>query len=60
MKLSAGHALGDLERGDLVEIEVGEGTSWRPWLRSLIEQMRARGLRSVSAADLVRAEPDER
>jgi hypothetical protein len=60
VKLSAGHTLGKLERGDLVEITVGDGTSWQPWLRSLIEQMRGRGLRAVSAADLVRAEPDER
>jgi UDP-glucose 4-epimerase len=60
VKLSAGKPLGKLERGDLVEVTVGEGTSWRPWLRSLIDQMRGRGLRAVSAADLVRAEPDER
>jgi UDP-glucose 4-epimerase len=60
VKLSAGNTLGKLERGDLVEVTVGEGTSWQPWLESLIEQMRGRGLRAESAADLVRAEPDER
>jgi hypothetical protein len=60
VKLRAGNTLGKLERGDLVEVTVGAGTSWRPWLRSVIDQLRARGLRAVSAAELVRAEPDER
>jgi UDP-glucose 4-epimerase len=60
VKLNAGNTLGKLERGDLVEVTIGEGGSWKPWLRSLVEQMRERGLRAVSAADLVRAEPDER
>ena len=60
VKLESGHQLGKLERGDFVEVTVGDGTSWRPWLRSVIEQMRGRGLRGVSAAGLVRAEPDER
>jgi UDP-glucose 4-epimerase len=60
VKLSAGGHLGKLERGDLVELSVAGGTSWQPWLRSVLDQMRAQGLRAVSATDLVRAEPDER
>jgi hypothetical protein len=60
VKLSAGNALGKLERGDLVEVTIGDDPSWKPWLHSLISQMRSRGLRPVSAAELVRAEPDER
>lgn len=60
VKLSVGGHLGTLERGDLVELSVGSGTSWQPWLTSVVEQMRAQGLRAVSAADLVRSEPDER
>jgi hypothetical protein len=60
VKLKAGGQLGSLDRGDLVEVSVGSGTSWQPWLGSVIEQMHARGLRAVSAADLVRSEPDER
>ncbi len=60
VKVSAGGQLGQLERGDLVELSVGSGTSWQPWLRGVLDQMRAQGLNAVSAAHLVSAEPNER
>jgi UDP-glucose 4-epimerase len=60
VKLKAGGHLGNLERGDLVEISIGGGSSWRPWLGSLLAQMGARGMHAVSAVELVRAKPDER
>jgi UDP-glucose 4-epimerase len=59
VKLKAGSQLRTLERGDLVEISVDSGGAWRPWLSSLCEQMRARGLRPTSATSLVRAGPDQ-
>src|SRR4051794_34183153 len=60
VKVATGHTLGKLERGDLVEATVGEDPTWRPWLGSMIAQLRARGLRATSAADLIRDEPDQR
>jgi UDP-glucose 4-epimerase len=59
INLKAGGRLGALERGDLVELSVGGGTAWRPWLDAVVAQMRGRGLRAVSATDLVRSAPDE-
>jgi UDP-glucose 4-epimerase len=59
VKLKAGGHLGNLERGDLVEISIDGGSSWRPWLSSLLGQMRGRGMHAVSAVELVRAKPDE-
>jgi UDP-glucose 4-epimerase len=60
VKLKAGGHLGNLDRGDLVEISIDDGTLWQPWLSSLLGQMRARGMHAVSAVELVRAKPDER
>jgi hypothetical protein len=60
VKLTMGNELGKLERGDLVEITLDSGRDWHPWVASLTAQMRARGLHVVSAAQLVRAEPDAR
>jgi UDP-glucose 4-epimerase len=61
VKLKAGGRLGgDLDRGDLVEVSVGSGTAWRPWLGLVLSQMRRRGLHAVSAAQLLRAKPDDR
>jgi hypothetical protein len=59
VKLKAGGRLGTLERGDLVELSVDGGRDWRPWLSSLVAQMRAQGLRPTSATTMVRAGPDE-
>jgi UDP-glucose 4-epimerase len=59
VKLGSGDQPGNLERGDLVEVSVGSSASWRPWLGSILAQMRARGLRATSAIDLVQAMPDE-
>jgi UDP-glucose 4-epimerase len=59
VNLKPGARLGTLERGDLVELSVGSGTAWRPWLRTVVAQMRGRGLRAVSATQLVRSGPDE-
>jgi UDP-glucose 4-epimerase len=58
VKLGAGSRLGKLERGDLVEISVDGGSDWRPWVSSLVRQMRAQGLRPTSATSMVRAGPD--
>jgi UDP-glucose 4-epimerase len=61
VKVDAGDKLGgDLDPGDLVEVSVGSGTSWRPWLRSVLAQMRRGGLHAVSACQLVRAKPADR
>jgi UDP-glucose 4-epimerase len=60
VKLKAGGRLGDLDRGDILEVSVGGDEMWRPWLAAVLGQMRARGLRAVSAAELVRDKPDER
>ena len=61
VKVKPGEQLGsDLDRGDLVEVSVGSGASWQPWLESLLKQMRVRGLHVVSAAQLVRTKPDDR
>jgi hypothetical protein len=59
VKLGAGQLPGKLDRGDLVEISVGNGTSWRPWLTSIVGHVRVSGLRAVSAVDLVQTKPDE-
>ncbi|MEA2426861.1 MAG: hypothetical protein QOF37_489, partial [Thermoleophilaceae bacterium] len=59
VKLKMGSQLGKLERGDLVEVSLDPSKDWRPWLATLTAQMRARGVRVVSAARLVRSEPDE-
>jgi hypothetical protein len=58
VKLKMGSQLGKLERGDLVEISLDSGRDWQPWLATLTTEMRARGMRVVSASKLVRAEPD--
>jgi UDP-glucose 4-epimerase len=58
VKLKMGAELGKLERGDLVEISLDSGRDWQPWLATLTTEMRARGMRVVSASKLVRAEPD--
>ena len=60
VKVHAGGGLGEVDRGELVEVTVRDGKASRPWLRSLLSEMQARGLRAVSAADLVRAKPDDR
>jgi UDP-glucose 4-epimerase len=60
VKLKMGSQLGQLKRGDLVEISVEGKQDWRPWLATLTAEMRARGLQVVPAARLVRAEPDAR
>jgi UDP-glucose 4-epimerase len=59
VKLKMGSQLGKLERGDLVELSLDANKDWRPWLATVTGAMRARGMRVVSAAQLVRAEPDE-
>jgi hypothetical protein len=59
VKLKMGAQLGKLERGDLVEVSLDDRGAWRPWLATLTAEMRARGMRVVSAADLVRTGPDE-
>jgi UDP-glucose 4-epimerase len=59
VKLKQGGRLGKLERGDLIEISVDGGSDWRPWVASLVAQMRADGLRPTSATSLVRAGPDQ-
>jgi hypothetical protein len=59
VNVNAGGHLGKLERGDLVELSVDSGPSWRPWLAAIVNQVRGRGLRAVSAASLVRSAPDE-
>jgi hypothetical protein len=53
-----GGELGKLARGDLVEITLDSSRDWRPWVATLAADMRARGLHAVSAAELVRTEPD--
>ncbi|MEA2422262.1 MAG: UDP-glucose 4-epimerase, partial [Thermoleophilaceae bacterium] len=55
VKLASGAQLGELDRGDLVEVSVDSGTLWRPWLRSVVAQLRGRGLRGVSAAEFIRS-----
>jgi hypothetical protein len=59
VKLRAGDEPGSLDRGDLLEISLGSGGSWHPWLDSVVAGLRVRGLRATSAVDLVRAKPDE-
>jgi UDP-glucose 4-epimerase len=59
-KLKEGGTLGRIDRGDLVEVSIDSNASWRPWLAELTTQMRARGLHAMSAANLLRARPDER
>jgi UDP-glucose 4-epimerase len=59
VKLGTGQLPGKLNRGDLVEISVGNGTSWRPWVTSIAGRVRGSGLRAVSAVDLVQTKPDE-
>jgi UDP-glucose 4-epimerase len=59
VKLKMGAQLGKLERGDLVEVSLDGRGAWRPWLATLTADMRGRGMRVVSAAQLVRTEPDE-
>jgi hypothetical protein len=59
VKLGDGEQLGTLDRGDLMEVSVAGGASWRPWLSSIVGHVRARGLQAVSAVDLVRSKPDE-
>jgi UDP-glucose 4-epimerase len=59
VKLKPGGRLGKLERGDLVEISVDGSSDWRPWVASLVAQMRGDGLRPTSATSLVRAGPDQ-
>jgi UDP-glucose 4-epimerase len=58
VKLTMGKQLTKLDRGDLVEITLDSSRDWHPWVAGLTAQMRARGLNVVSAAKLVRAEPD--
>jgi UDP-glucose 4-epimerase len=59
VKVKPGGSLGTLDRGDLVEVSV-DGSNWRPGLHRIMAQMHARGLRAVSAAQLVQSGPDER
>jgi hypothetical protein len=59
LKLKPGARLGKVERGDLVEVSVDGGSAWRPWLSTVVSQMRARGLRATPATSLVRGAPDE-
>jgi UDP-glucose 4-epimerase len=60
VKLQMGGELGKLEHGELVEVSLEGSRDWRPWLDALTAEMRARGLHVVSAAELVRTEPDDR
>jgi hypothetical protein len=60
VKLQMGSDLGKLEHGELVEVSLDGSRDWRPWLDMLTAEMRARGLHVVSAAELVRTEPDDR
>jgi hypothetical protein len=55
-----GGELGKLEHGELVEVSLDGSPDWRPWLDTPTTEMRARGLHVVSAAELVRTEPDDR
>jgi hypothetical protein len=59
VRLKTGGQIGKLDRGDFVELSI-DGTAWRPWLNSVLAQMRARGLHAVSATVLVHAKPEER
>jgi hypothetical protein len=59
VKLKMGAPLGKLKRGDLVEISLDASRNWQPWLAALTTEMRARGMRVVSASKLVHAEPDK-
>ena len=46
-------ALDDVDRGDIVELSV-HGPDWRGRVRSVCEELRARGLRAIPADDLLR------
>jgi hypothetical protein len=46
--------IGHVDRGDIVELTVGNGTNWRARLSALCHQLRSRGLRPVPADSLIR------
>jgi UDP-glucose 4-epimerase len=55
-----GHLGKNLERGDLIEVSLGGDAGWRPWIGSLVRQVRAHGYTAVSAATLLRSGPADR
>jgi hypothetical protein len=60
VKLAPYGRLGELDRGDLLEVAVSDDPGWRGWLASVCGQVRARKLSAVSAATLLRSGPADR
>jgi hypothetical protein len=46
--------LGHVDRGDILQITLSDGTNWRARLAALCRQLRVRHLRAVPADDLIR------
>jgi UDP-glucose 4-epimerase len=55
VKVGPGTPMGDIERGDLLEVSVRDAPGWRIWVRAVCRQLRDRGLSAVSAARLLRS-----
>jgi UDP-glucose 4-epimerase len=55
LKVGPGTPIGDIHRGDVLEVVVADDNGWREWIDAVCRQVRGRGLTAISAARLLRS-----